>query len=115
MKEVGAEKRLARLLEQHTRIPAVRDVRRAIEPIAILASGEYVFRRHTAGRADGKIIHAHELADKRADGLGLGRNLKPIIERADFVGLEVAPSDVTELGRVDNLRDRLAQRREHAL
>jgi hypothetical protein len=56
-----------------------------------------------------------DLADERADGLGLGRNLKPIIERADFVGLEVAPSDLTELGRVDNLRDRLAQRREHAL
>jgi hypothetical protein len=38
-----------------------------------------------------------------------------IIERADFVGLEVAPGDVTKLRRVDDLRDRLAQRREHAL
>jgi len=92
----------------------VRDVRRAIEPVAILAASEDVFGRHAARRADGEIIHAHELADERADGLGLGRNLKPIVERADFVGLEVAPGDVTELRRVDDLRDRLAQRREHA-
>ena len=99
MKEVGAEKRLARLLEQHTRIPAVRDVRRAIEPVAILAGSEDVFGRHAARRADGEVIHADELANESADGLGLGRNLKPIIERADFVGLEVAPGDVTELRR----------------
>ena len=45
MKEIGAEKRLARLLEQHTRIPSMRDVRRAIEPVAILAGREDVFGR----------------------------------------------------------------------
>jgi hypothetical protein len=71
--------------------------------------------RHATRRTDGEIIHAHELADESANWLGLGRKLKPIIERADFVGLEVAPGDVTELRRVDDLRDRLAQRREHAL
>ena len=76
MKEIGAEKRLARLLEQHTRIPAVRDVRRAIEPVAILAGSEDVFGRHATRRAEGEIIHAHELADESADGLGLGRKLK---------------------------------------
>ena len=51
--------------------------------------------RHATRRTDGEIIHAHELADESADGLGLGRNLKPIIGRADFVGLEVAPGDVS--------------------
>jgi hypothetical protein len=61
------------LLEQHTRIPTVRDVGRAIEPVAILAGSEDVFGRHATRRAYGEIIHAHELAD----GLGLGRNLKP--------------------------------------
>src|SRR5215813_5351278 len=115
MKEVGAEKRLAGLLKQHTRIPAVRDVWRAIKPVAIPAGSQDVFRRHAARRADGEIIHIHELADQSANGLGLGRKLKPIIERADFVGLEVAPGDVTELCRVDDLRDRLAQRWKHAL
>jgi hypothetical protein len=93
----------------------MRDVRRAIEPVAILAGSQDVFRRHAACRADGEIIHTHELADQSANGLGLGRNLKPIVERADFVGLEVAPGDVTELCRVDDLRDSLVQRREHAL
>jgi len=115
MKEIGAEKRLARLLEQHTRIPSMRDVRRAIEPVAILASSQDVLRRHAARRADGEIVHAHELANESANWLGLGRKLKPIIERADFVGLEVAPGDVAELCRVHDLCDRLAQRREHAL
>ena len=81
VKEIGAEKRLVGLLEQHTRIPTVRDGGRAIEPVAILASSEDVFGRHATRRAYGEIIHAHELAD----GLGLGRNLKPIIERADFI------------------------------
>src|SRR5262249_14445503 len=55
------------------------------------------------------------LADESANRLGLGRKLKPIIERADFVGLEVAPGDVTEFRRIDDLCDRFAQRRKHAL
>ena len=79
------------------------------------AFSEDIFRRHATRRADGEVIHAHKLADESANGLGLGRKLKPIIEPADFVGLEVAPGDVPELRRVDDLRDRLAQRREHAL
>src|SRR6516164_5329007 len=95
MKEVGAEKRLAGLLEQHTRIPAMRYVWRAIEPVAILAGGQQVFRRHAVRRADGEIIYAHKLADESADGLGLGRNLKPIVERADIGIVTVRPPDPT--------------------
>jgi hypothetical protein len=48
---------------------SVRNVRRAIEPVAILASSEDVFGRHAARRADGEIIHAHELADESADNV----------------------------------------------
>ena len=107
MKEVGTEQRLARFLEQHARVPAVRKVRRTMKPVAILARGQDIVGRHAARGADGEIIHAHELADERADGLGLGREFQPVVERADFVGFKVAPGDVPEFGGIDQRGRRL--------
>jgi hypothetical protein len=50
---------------------------------------------------------------KYADGLGLGRQLQPLVERAAFVGLKVTPSDLPNLGRINQLADGLAQSGKH--
>ena len=62
-----------------------------------------------------KVIHAHEFADERADGLGLGREFQPVVERADLVGFKVAPGDVPECGGINQRGDRFPQGREHPL
>ena len=92
----------------------MRDVRRTIEPVAILARAQDIVGRHAARGADGEIIHAHELADERADRLGLGRELQPVVERAAFVGFKVTPGDVPEFRGIDQRGDGFPQRREHA-
>ncbi len=86
-----------------------------MEPVAILARGQDIVGRHAARGADGEIVHAHELADERADGLGLGRELQPVVERADFVGFKVAPGDVPELRGINQRGDGFPQGREHPL
>jgi len=63
-----------------TRVPPVWNVRRTIETVAILSRAKDVIGRHAACGANGEIIHTHELADKRADGLGLRRELQPVVE-----------------------------------
>jgi hypothetical protein len=57
VEEVGTEQRLARFLEQHARVPPVRQMRRTMEAIAVFAYGEDIVRRHAARRADGEVVH----------------------------------------------------------
>jgi hypothetical protein len=47
--------------------------------------------------------------------LGLRRQLQPVVEGAALVGLKVTPGDVPQLGRVDQLADRLAHGGKHGL
>ena len=115
MKEVRTEQCLARFFKQHTRIPPVRKVRGAMEPKAVFARAQDILSRHAARGADGEIIHAHELADEGADRLGLGRQLQPLVERADFVGFKVTPGDVAEFRRINQRGHGFPQRREHPL
>jgi hypothetical protein len=41
--------------------------------------------------------------------------LQPVVERAAFVGLEVAPGDVPQLRGIDERGDGVSQGREHRL
>jgi hypothetical protein len=76
-----------------------------MESVAIIAGNQDVFRRHTARRADGENHPRSRACRRDCKPAGLEAQAEPIIERADFVGLEVAPGDVTELRRVDDLRN----------
>lgn len=115
MEQVGAKERLARFLKKHPRVPAVGQMRRAMKPVTILTRGEDIVSRHTTRRADGEVVHGDELADERADGLGLRREFQPVIERANFVGFKVAPGDVSEFRGINQRRDGFPQSREHPL
>jgi len=95
--------------------PPVRNVRRTIEPVAILARVQDIFGRHAARGPDGEIIHTHELADERADRLGLRRDLQPVVERTAFVGFEVTPGDMPQFCGINQRGDGFPQGREHPL
>src|SRR5262245_64766816 len=97
MEKCVTEQLFARFLKQYTCIPAVRNVRRAMEAKAVFARDKDVVRRHAARGPDGEIVHTHELADERANGLGLRRDLQPFVERTAFVGFKMAPRDVPKL------------------
>ena len=86
-----------------------------MKPVAILARGENIVRRHAARGADGEVVHGDELADERTDGLGLGRELQPVVESADFVGFKVTPGNVPECCGINQRGDCFAQGWEHAL
>ena len=65
--------------------------------------------------ADREIIHTHQLANKSADRLGLGRELQPFVECAAFVGFKMTPGNVLELHGINQRGHGLPQFREHRL
>ena len=85
-----------------------------MKPITILARGEDIFSRHAAGGADREVVHADKLPDERANRLGFGRELQPVVERADFVGFKVTLGNVPESCGINQCGDGFAQGREHA-
>ena len=62
-----------------------------MEPVAILARGEDIVRRHAARGADGEIVHVHELADEGADRLGLRRERWTLSETLPFGDALIKP------------------------
>jgi hypothetical protein len=56
---------------------------------------------HGGRGTEGEIIRTHLPADKGADRLGRGRQLQPVVEATDRIGLDMASGDVAQLGGID--------------
>src|SRR5919202_431388 len=87
---VRRRQRAVPLLEQHPRVPAVRQVWGWAKAVAVLASRQDLTRRqHTRG-AQRKVVDAQPRAEEAAHWLCRRRQLQPLIQRAALVAFEVA-------------------------
>ena len=83
------------------------------QSIAVASRVDRLVGSQPPRRTIGKVVQVHERADLGADRLRLRRLGEPLVQRAAFVDFEVAPADPPQCGRVDDLCDRLTDRREH--
>lgn len=80
VEEVGAEEGLLGLFEEDAGVPAMGQVGRAVEAVAVLAGGEEIVGGHAEGGSEGEVVDADEFADEGADGLGVGGDFQPMVE-----------------------------------
>ena len=94
MKQIRAEQRPVRFLEQKAGLPTVRDMRRPKKSEAIPSC----FHDFTVSKALGwperqTVIDTDELTHETAHGKGLGSQCLPFGQRATFIGLEMTEGD----------------------
>src|SRR5688572_3752273 len=114
MKEVGAEQHSIALVEQHARVPPVRQVWRW-HPLETVSSGvQDVTGLQCTRRTDREILHVDHRANLATRRLSAWRCREPFVERAAFVHLEVAPANPPERSRIDDPCNGVAYIRKHS-
>ncbi len=113
MHQIRAQQHPVGFLEQHARVPPMRQVRRWHEAEPVPSSLKDLVRLQPARRTIrevGDIDHRAELSAHRGGVRGFRQ---PFVECAAFVDLEVAPADPAKARGIDQRRNRLAHRRKH--
>src|SRR5687768_5474939 len=70
---------------------------------------------HALRRTKREVVDAHQCADHAAHGLSCGSHLKPFVERATLVRLEVTEGNPTDCRRIDDRRNCLAHCRKQRI
>lgn len=84
-----------------------------MKPEAVVSRVDHFASSEASGGAVREVVDTDEFPDEGADGFRVRSDLQPFVERAAFVGLEVAPGDVAEGRRIDEARHGVAQSGEH--
>src|SRR5574340_1520600 len=113
--QVRTEQGASDFLEQQTGFPVVRHMRRGPEPETVPAGLQQVILREDAGRTNREVVDADQRADQAAGRLRLRCQGQPLIERAAFVGFEMAERDPSKGGWIEDACDRIPHQREHLL
>jgi hypothetical protein len=81
---------------------------------AVLSRGKGRAVSEAARVTANEVVQVHHGANLAADYIGVGSRGQPIMERAAFIRLEMAEADVAQGGKVDELRDGIANFRVHS-
>src|SRR5206468_1541990 len=112
LQEIRAEERALGRLEEEARVPAVGHVRRAAVAPAVPPRHDDLAVRERPRRPVGDVVHADDGTHDAARRLGPRREREPVVQRAAFVGFEVAEADPTDTCGIDDPRHRRAHHRE---
>jgi hypothetical protein len=113
VKQVRAEQHAIALLEEHARIPPVRQVGRRHPPEPMTAGLDHLARCQAARRAVAEVFEIHRGAQLAAGRLCIRRNREPLVERSALVHLEVAPADPPQRRGIDHASHRVPHFRKH--
>ena len=112
MKQVAAQQRARRLLEQHLRLPAVGHVRGRDLAHPLAAEVDHLALGERAGRAVAQVVERHVAAERAVGDLAARRRREPHVHRAALVGLDVAEADPAQRLDRDHRGHRLGDQRE---
>src|SRR5208282_3203702 len=102
--QIAAEQRPRCFLENQSRVPAVRNVRRVDAPYALAAQIEHLAVRERARWPRRGVVKPYIAADSSMRRGRIRRRIEPFVERTAFVGFHVAERDPSQLLQIEQSR-----------